>query len=82
MIRAAQSHELAVQKKAGQQRQHRQAETGEVGGAVYLMAVVEEFSHDRADKHGANGCHERPFSLLEGGDKGQKDREFSFPRTG
>jgi hypothetical protein len=25
------------------------------------MAVVEEFSHDRADKHGASGCHERPL---------------------
>jgi Secreted repeat of unknown function len=52
----APSHELAVQKKAGQQRRHRQAETGEVGAAVNVMAVIEEFSHDPSDKHDANGC--------------------------
>ena len=41
MIRAAQSHELAVEGQAGQ---HGQAEATELGVAVYAVAVVEEFS--------------------------------------
>ena len=50
--------------KPASSRQHGQAEATELGVAVYAVAVVEEFSHDRADKHGANGCQERPPSLL------------------
>jgi hypothetical protein len=48
--------------KPASSRQHGQAEATELGVAVYAVAVVEEFSHDRADKHGANGCQERPQS--------------------
>ena len=46
--------------KPASSSQHGQAEAMGLGVAVYAVAVVEEFSHDRADKHGANGCQERP----------------------
>jgi len=35
--------------KPASSRQHGQAEATELGVAVYAVAVVEEFSHDRAD---------------------------------
>jgi len=68
VIRTAQSQELSCggQSRA-RSRQHGQAEATELGVAVYAVAVVVEFSHDRADKHGANGCQGRPtpYSLWE-----------------
>src|SRR5262249_42049645 len=51
--------------KPASSSQHGQVEAMGLGVAVYAVAVVEEFSHDRADKHGANGCQERP-PLWEG----------------
>jgi hypothetical protein len=52
VIRAAQSHELACGGHLASSRQHGQAEATELDVMVYAVAVVEEFSHGRADKHG------------------------------
>jgi hypothetical protein len=62
VIWAAQSHELDIAGPASS-RQHGQAEATELDVAVYAVAVVEEFSHDRADKHGGMDVKTTHFLL-------------------